>query len=299
MSKFVTGKELEDAIYNIIWDAKDILLLVSPFIKLDAYFKKLFDKNQNNPKLHLLLVFGKNEKDVKRSMNNNDFDYFKNFPKVSIIYVPKLHAKYYGNEKQGVITSINLYDYSFKNNIEFGVFSKQTLLDRFSPNADNDAWNTCMDMAESNEVVFIKRPVYENKKMILNIGRNYVKSDILFDSTDEFYGNSNSRKPNGKRLLDFPEELELNSNSNQRPEREEIEKVADQRKAPERKAPETRTYGFCIRTGEKIPFNPKQPMTKEAWQRWNEYKNMDFGEKYCHKTGKPSYGKTSMRKPIL
>ena len=294
MGKFVTGKELEDAVYNIIWDAKEVLLIVSPYIKLGAYFKELFDKHQNNPKLHILLVFGKNEKDVKRSMNNEDFDFFKKFPNVSIIYVPNLHAKYYGNEKQGVITSINLYDYSFKNNIEFGVFSKQSLLDRFSPNADNDAWNACMDMAESNEVVFIKRPVYENKKMIINIGRNYVKSDILFDSTDEFYGTSKSRKPNGKRLLDFPEELELNSNSNQRPEREIVEKSI-----PLRKPSETKASGFCIRTGKKIPFNPKQPMTREAWKRWNEYKNMDFGEKYCHKTGKPSYGKTSMRNPIL
>ena len=294
MSKFVTGKELEDTVYNIIWDAKNILFIVSPYVKLDEYFKKLFDKHQNNPKLHLLLVFGKNEKDVKRSMNNEDFDYFKKFSNVSIIYVPNLHAKYYGNEKHGIITSINLYDYSFKNNIEFGVFSKQSLLDRFSPNADNDAWDECIKIAESNEVVFIKRPVYENKKMIINIGRNYVKSDVLFDSTDEFYGTSKSRKPNGKRLLDFPEELELNSNSNQRPEREVIEK-----NTPSRKPTEKQSYGFCIRTGEKIPFNPKQPMTKEAWKKWNEYKNMDFGEKYCHKTGKLSNGKSSMRNPIL
>ncbi len=294
MSKFVTGKELETAVYDIIWDAKDVLLIVSPYIKLDDYFKKLFDKHKNDPKLHLLLVFGKNEKDVKRSMNKVDFDYFKKFPNVSIIYVPKLHAKYYGNEKQGVITSINLYDYSFVNNIEFGVFSKQSLINRFSQSADSEAWNECMEIAEQNEIVFIKRPVYENKRMIINMGKNYVKSDILFDSTEEFYGFSKNKKSNGKRLRDFPEELELNSNSNQRPEREVAE-----RKIPSRKVFKTQAYGFCIRTGEKIKFNPKQPMIREAWKKWNEYKNTDFGEKYCHKTGKPSYGKTSMRNPIL
>ena len=57
-----------------------------------------------------------------------DFDYFKEFKNISIVYVPTLHAKYYANESKGVITSLNLYDYSFKNNIEFGVVSERSLL---------------------------------------------------------------------------------------------------------------------------------------------------------------------------
>lgn len=192
MSKFITGKELEHAIYNIIWETERVLLIVSPYIKLDNYFKQLFDKHQNNPKIHMILVFGKNELDIKRSMSQNDFEFFKKFPNVSIIYVPTLHAKYYGNESKGVITSINLYDYSFKNNIEFGVFAEVRLLDRFRTTADNEAWNVCLDLAESSEVVFIKRPVYEIKRLIINLGKSYIKSDILFDSTEKFYGDLKS-----------------------------------------------------------------------------------------------------------
>ncbi|RDY58790.1 phospholipase D family protein [Flagellimonas nanhaiensis] len=284
MSKFLTGKELEDTIYDIIWETENTLMIVSPFIKLDDYFKKLFDKHDNNPKIHLLVVFGKNENEVKKSMSKEDFDYFKKFLKVSIIYVPNLHAKYYGNEKKGIITSINLYDYSFKNNIEFGVFSQQSLLDRFKQSADNDAWSECMEIAQNNEVVFIKRPVYENKKIIINLSKNYVKSDVLYDSTEKFYGFSRNTTIEMKSLLDFPEELELGSKPTERPDRNGNRKP---------------NYGFCIRTGKRIKFNPKQPMCREAWKIWNEYGNEDFPEKYCHRTGKPSYGKTSMRKPIL
>lgn len=285
MSKFLTGKELEDAVYNIIWETENILMIVSPYIKLDEYFKKLFDKHENNPKIHLLLVFGKNEKAVEKSMSKSDFDYFKKFLNVSIIYVPNLHAKYYGNEKKGVITSINLYDYSFKNNIEFGVFSQQSILDRFKNSADNEAWDKCMNIAESNEVVFIKRPVFENKKMIINFGKNYIKSDVLFDSTDKFYGSLKTQKTEKKKLLDFPDELELGS--------------TDINERPERELEEIQSNGFCIRSGKKIKFNPKQPMTRESWKIWNEYGNVDFPEKYCHKTGKPSNGRTSMKNPIL
>src|SRR5690554_4752497 len=112
MNKFLTGKELEEAIYDIIWDAERTLLMVSPFIKLDDYFKKIFTKHIENPQVHIILVFGKNEKDISKSLNKNDIAFLKTFPNISVIYVPNLHAKYYGNEHKGMITSINLYDYS-------------------------------------------------------------------------------------------------------------------------------------------------------------------------------------------
>lgn len=282
MSKFITGKDLEDSIYNIIWYAENTLLIVSPFIKLDDYFKELFDHHQNNPNIELIIVFGKNEKEVKRSMSKSDFDYFKKFLNISIIYVPNLHAKYYGNESMGVITSINLYDYSFKNNIEFGVYSEQSILNRFSKSADNEAWNKCLCIAEENEVVFIKRPMYEKKKLIINLGKNFIKSEVLLDNTEKFYGYSKNNNETTKRLNDFPDELEFGANKTERPDREEIPK-----------------FGYCIRTGVEIPFNPKQPMSKSAWKIWNEYGNSDFSENYCHKTGERSHGKTSMNNPIL
>lgn len=284
MSKFLTGKKLENAIYDIIWEAKNTLLIVSPFIKLDDYFKELFNKHSKNPKIHILLVFGKNEKEVKRSMNREDFDYFKKFPNISIIYVPNLHAKYYGNEEKGIITSINLYDYSFKNNIEFGVYSEQSLLNNFTQTTDNEAWNECIKIAEENEVIFIKRPVYQFKKILINIGKDYIKSETLLDLTDKFYGNNVGSVQNKKRLMDFPDEIELDTKTNERPEREIIKEE---------------TFGYCIRTGKKIKFNPKQPMSIDAWKIWNEYGNVNFPEKYCHKTGQLSNGKTSMKNPIL
>jgi hypothetical protein len=42
MSKFLTGNKLGEAIYDIIWDAEKTLLIVSPFTKLDDYFKELY-----------------------------------------------------------------------------------------------------------------------------------------------------------------------------------------------------------------------------------------------------------------
>ena len=57
--------------------------------------------------------------------------------------------------------------------------------------------------------------------------------------------------------------------------------------------------GFCIRTGEKIPFNAKQPFSENVFKIWSQYKNKDYKEKYCHFSGEKSNGATSFAKPIL
>jgi len=306
MSKFLTGKELENVVYDIIWDAEQTLLIVSPFIKLDDYFKNLFKKHIDNHKLRIILVFGKNEKKVNRSLSNEDFDFFKQFPNVSIIYVPHLHAKYYGNEKKGVITSINLYDFSFKNNIEFGVFTEQKLFNKLTTSADVEAWHECIEMAQNNEVVYVKRPAYISKKGLMSFGKEYVKSEVLFDSTDKFYGSGKSNLDSDKRLDDFENEIDLDQTHNVRPERVwEEEKKETVKTAPKKKfvfnaQPEKdANAGYCIRTGEEIEFNPEKPMSNKAFKMWNKYGDKDYQEKYCHFSGEPSNGETSFAKPIL
>ncbi len=288
MPKFITGEALEKAVYEIIWDAEDSLRIVSPFIRLDDYFKKLFDKHINNPKLHILIVFGKNEGNVSRSLSKDDFDYFTKFPNISIIYVPNLHGKYYGNEKKGVITSINLHDYSFKSNIEFGVYSEINMLDRFTQSADQDAWAACSDIAYSNEAIYIRRPVFEKKLLSAILGKSYVKSDTLHDITNNFYlGFANYSRGNiQKRLSDFPDELDLATSTTKKdmPIREEIQQT---------------TPGYCIRTGIKISFDPNKPLSEDAFRSWVQFGNTEYPENYCHFSGEPSNGTTCFSKPIL
>jgi phosphatidylserine/phosphatidylglycerophosphate/cardiolipin synthase-like enzyme len=57
--------------------------------------------------------------------------------------------------------------------------------------------------------------------------------------------------------------------------------------------------GYCIRTGIKITFNIEKPLSAEAFKSWNKYGDEDYPEKYCHFSGEPSNGETSVNKPIL
>lgn len=60
-----------------------------------------------------------------------------------------------------------------------------------------------------------------------------------------------------------------------------------------------KTTGFCIRTGVPIPFDIEKPLSYEAYKKWNEYSDPDYAEKFCHFSGEPSNGETSVRQPIL
>ena len=296
MSKFITGIELEEAVYNIIWEAKSQLMIVSPFIKLDIYFKKLFEEHLNNPKIQITLIFGKNKGQVDKSFNRSDLEFFKQFPNISIVYVSNLHAKYYANERMGVVTSINLYDYSFKNNIEFGVLYENKLLNRLAGSNDNEVWNQCLEIADSNDVIFVKRPAYVFKVLSSN---DYKGSKILYDRTEELYKGQVIIKSKQK-LEDFQDELDYEELDNGRPTREEVETTAGPVYNKTKAAVKTQFEpGYCIRTGEKIPFNTKSPFSRSAYQSWSKYKKEDFSEKYCHYSGEPSNGETSFKKPIL
>tara|TARA_R110002051_G_scaffold207121_2_gene272663 strand:- start:1317 stop:2267 length:951 start_codon:yes stop_codon:yes gene_type:complete len=227
MSTFLTGKALEKEIDKIIWDAEEVLLIVSPYIKLDDHFKKLFEKHSHNDFLKIVLVFGKNEKKVSKSLSKQDFEFFKQFPDISIVHAPQLHGKYYGNEMKGVITSVNLYDYSFTNqNIEFGVFNEQSIMDSLKlgkSKVDNDAFNKCMEVAEESQIVFIKRPLYKTDKGLFKSTKSYIKSEILIDETECYYGLFKTERTS-KKLNDFPDELDVDSKDYKRPEREKKKK---------------------------------------------------------------------------
>ena len=61
----------------------------------------------------------------------------------------------------------------------------------------------------------------------------------------------------------------------------------------------SKASGFCIRTGLKIPFNPEKPLSVEAFKSWNKFADPNYAEKFCHFSGEPSKGETSVSKPIL
>ena len=114
MAEFLTTNGISYQIENIIIDAKSKLFLVSPFLQLS---KTLFErlKDASNKGVKIKIIYGKddlkpNEKNSLAELTNVELYYFQN-----------LHAKSYFNEFKMVITSMNMYEFSEKNNREMGV----------------------------------------------------------------------------------------------------------------------------------------------------------------------------------
>ncbi len=283
MSKFLTGKLLEEKLTDIIWNAKKYVVIVSPFIKLDNHVRSIFDKIKATHEIQLILVFGKNEGYKQKSLREDDFEYFKNFKNISILYNKDLHAKHYCNEKEGLITSLNLYDYSMINNIEYGVYFSKNILNPAEKLFEETEEFTKDLIFEKSHVVFLKKPQY--KKKMFGLTKAFQNSTVLFDISNDFF---NDYDYDIKSLSEFDcENLS------------DVDKVYDKKPQRQDDTEFDPEFGFCIRTGEQIPYNPEKPLSYYAFRTWQQFENYDYQENYCHKTGKESYGKTSMNNPIL
>jgi len=276
MARFLKGNELNSEIEKLFENAENQIILISPYIKLhDRYCSTLLTKLQD-PNLEIIVLFGKNEDDLSKSMKQKDFNFFKQFPNIEILHEKRLHAKYYSNERKAIITSMNLYGYSQNNNIEVGILMETSFKGQFTGDNDIDAksWEYFSTVLEQAELLFKKEPLFEKKNILSS--RKYVKSEIIIDKLSDFFNNKKYEKVYKKK------------------------KTIQQPKIKEETKKQTeKESGFCIRTGKEIPFNIEKPLSYEAFKMWNKYKDANFPEKYCHFSGELSNGKTSVNKPIL
>ncbi len=290
MADFFTGKALDEKLTDIIWKANKELIILSPFIRLDEYCKKIFSKLKKSPELEIILVFGKNEGETQRSLNQDDLEFFKEFENIVIIYCNNLHAKYYSNENEALLTSLNLLSKSMTGNVEYGIsfLNSKLTIDKLY----TDTMNSTNEVIKSNPCVFVKRPLY--KKTNLGLSKKHLGNVVLFDETNALYRNRNFEQ---KFYNDFDFELFQNET---KPTREEFQSVnLPKGRNQNFNKKNNSDLGYCIRTGDRIPFDPNKPYSYEAYQSWAIFENWDYPEKYCHRTGKYSNGRTSMRNPIL
>lgn len=121
MAKFLDTMEITSAIQRILKNAKERVVLISPYVDFDLRYKALI-KEKNDEHIPVTLVWGKKKKQFKFS--SEEKDWIKSMEFVDNIFCKELHAKCYLNESEAVITSMNLYKAS-QENIEMGVLITQ------------------------------------------------------------------------------------------------------------------------------------------------------------------------------
>jgi hypothetical protein len=178
MAKFLKGFEINTGVENLLREATSFLWIISPYIKLHHRYKDVLKNHIENDKLQIVLVFGKNEGEMQKSLPKEEIDFFVKFPNIEIRYEKRLHAKFYANDYSSIITSMNLYDFSQDNNIEAGILLETPFIKMLTgtKTLDIHAMEYFDEVITNSELLFKKEPEYSVGK--LGFGKKYEKSVV-------------------------------------------------------------------------------------------------------------------------
>ena len=131
MARFLNTRRAVSEIEELIKNADQRLVLVSPYLKLSKDFKELLTYRNSKDKI-TTVIFGKQE------LKPDEMTFLQGLRFVVLKFKEDLHAKCYVNDHHMVITSLNLYEFSMANNREMGV-----LIDKNDP-ADAQLFDDAM-----------------------------------------------------------------------------------------------------------------------------------------------------------
>lgn len=121
VARFLNTRKAVSEIEDLIRNAREQLILVSPYLKLSKDFKQLLEFRNSKDKI-TTVIFGKQE------LKPDELRFLQGLRFVVLKYNEDLHAKCYVNDDKMIISSLNLYEFSMANNKEMGV-----LVDKYDP----------------------------------------------------------------------------------------------------------------------------------------------------------------------
>jgi len=119
MAKFLNTSATNYFLEELIKDAKDRLILISPYLKLNDRMKELLS-DKNRLKIDVRMVYGKSE------LQPQEISWLKELTYIRTSFCKNLHAKCYLNEELCIVTSLNLYEFSQVNNNEMGILIRRS-----------------------------------------------------------------------------------------------------------------------------------------------------------------------------
>lgn len=122
MATFLNTASLNEWIPKLIEASEKELIIIVPYIKVsDRVYNYLKEANERG--VETVIVYREDKLTQKEKAKLQELD------NLNLMHHPNIHCKCYYNEHYLIITSMNLYEYSEKNNREMGVlFEKSKLL---------------------------------------------------------------------------------------------------------------------------------------------------------------------------
>ena len=115
MAKFLTAAAASNQLEKLIQSSNERLWLISPYLKISKRIKEYIE-DRDLFKIDIRIIYGKTE------LQHDEINWLNKLKSTKTSFKQSLHAKCYMNEETCIITSMNLYEYSQRNNDEMGVF---------------------------------------------------------------------------------------------------------------------------------------------------------------------------------
>ncbi len=115
MAKFLDTTGVSYHLQQLINGTNEKLILISPYLKINDRLKQSLE-DKDRLKIDIRLIYGKDE------LQPAEHNWLKSLRSIRSSFCQNLHAKCYLNEKEAIITSMNLYDFSQVNNNEMGIY---------------------------------------------------------------------------------------------------------------------------------------------------------------------------------
>jgi len=147
MAKFLNTSQLITWIPKIIDDTERELIIITPFMQLsDKVYQHLLSANARG--VETVIIYRENK------LSERDRSRLAALDNLNLLHHPNVHAKCFYNETYLLIGSLNLYEYSEKNNREMSVlFSRRNI--SFKDDEDeifNDALNEILEIQNGAEM---------------------------------------------------------------------------------------------------------------------------------------------------
>jgi hypothetical protein len=113
MAEFLDTTAISYQLERLLKTAKRRIVLISPYLKLRPRVRELIE-DAARLGVQIQIVYGKKEQCDEVAL-------LKAMTRVSVTFCKNVHAKCYLNEDFGMVTSLNLYDFSQANNQEMGI----------------------------------------------------------------------------------------------------------------------------------------------------------------------------------
>ena len=118
MAKFLNTSATNFFLEELIKNAKERLILISPYLRLNDRIKELLE-DKDRLKIDIRIVYGKSD------LHPDEIKWMQKLDFVRLSFCKNLHAKCYLNESECIISSLNLYEFSQINNNEMGILIRK------------------------------------------------------------------------------------------------------------------------------------------------------------------------------